>query len=107
MLELTEFARHKDLTIHWQSLYQPEFLDPARLGQDIVQLARLELHSILDSDWLTTPEQQFLQSVLRNLQVKTDLRSQLKQHIAEIENLHHTDQQGKFAELWPEINNLC
>lgn len=107
VLELTEFARHKDLTIHWQSLYQPEFLDPARLGPDIVALAKLELHSILDSDWLTTPEQQFLQSVLENLQVKDDLRSMLKQHITEIEQKYHKDQRGKFAELWPEIDTLC
>ena len=107
VLELTEFARHKDLTVHWQSLYQPEFLDPARLGAEVVALARLELHSILDSDWLTTPEQQFLQSVLDNLQVKDDLRPMLKQHITEIENLYHKDQQGKFAELWPEIDTLC
>jgi sulfatase maturation enzyme AslB (radical SAM superfamily) len=107
VLELTEFARHKGLTIHWQSLYQPEFLDPARLGTEVVALARLELHSILDSDWLTTPEQQFLQSVLDNLQVKDDLRPMLKHHITEIENLYHKDQQGKFAELWPEIDTLC
>ena len=107
VLELTEFARHTGLTIHWQSLYQPEFLDPARLGAEVVGLARLELHSILDSDWLTTPEQQFLQSVLDNLQVKDDLRLMLKQHITEIENLYHKDQQGKFAELWPEIDTLC
>ena len=105
--ELTEFARHKDLTIHWQSLYQPEFLDPARLGRDIVQLARLELHSVLDSDWLTTPETQFLQSVVGNLQERDDLRSLLKQHIIDIEQRYHTDQQGQFAELWPEINALC
>jgi MoaA/NifB/PqqE/SkfB family radical SAM enzyme len=107
VLELTEFARHKGLTIHWQSLYQPEFLDPARLGSDIVALARTELHSILDSDWLITPEQQFLQSVLENLQVKDDLRPMLKQHITEIEQKYHKDQRGKFAELWPEIDALC
>jgi MoaA/NifB/PqqE/SkfB family radical SAM enzyme len=107
VLELTEFARHKGLTIHWQSLYQPEFLDPARLGPDIVALARTELHSILDSDWLTTPEQQFLQSVLENLQIKDDLRPMLKQHITEIEQKYHKDQRGKFAELWPEIDALC
>jgi hypothetical protein len=107
VLELTEFARHKDLTIHWQSLYQPEFLDPARLGAEVVALARMELHSILDSDWLATPEQQFLQSVLDNLQVRDDLTSLLRQHVTEIEQKYHKDQQGKFAELWPEIDQLC
>jgi sulfatase maturation enzyme AslB (radical SAM superfamily) len=107
VLELTEFARHKDLTVHWQSLYQPEFLDPAKLGPEVVALARLELHSILDSDWLATPEKQFLQSVLDNLEVKNDLRPLLQQHVTEIENSYHKDQRGKFAELWPEINALC
>jgi MoaA/NifB/PqqE/SkfB family radical SAM enzyme len=101
---LTKFARHKGLTIHWQILHQPEFLDPAKLGSDTVALARLELTSILDSDWCVAPEQQFLQSVLENLQVKDDLRTMLKQHTREIENLYHKDQQGKFAELWPELD---
>ena len=107
VIELTEFARRQDLTIHWQSLYQPECLDPSRLGTDIVNLARLELHGAFDSGLLTALEQQFLQSVFDNLQVKADLREQLRQHITAIEQQFHLDQLGQFAKLWPEIDALC
>jgi hypothetical protein len=31
---------------------------------------------------------------------------ELKKFISQIETVYHPDQQGKFAELWPEINNL-
>lgn len=107
LLEFTEFARNQNLTIHWQSLYQPECLDPARLGPEIVKLARVEIHSLLDSDWLLDSERQFFENVLQNLEAKQDLRPQLLQHIEEIENKYHTDQQGRFATLWPEIYELC
>jgi hypothetical protein len=107
LLELTEFARSQKLTIHWQSLYQPECLDPARLGEDIVALARVEIHSLLDSDWLLDNERQFFETVLQNLQVKQDLRPELRKHIEEIESKYHLDQQGRFALLWPEIDKLC
>jgi len=107
LLEFTEFARNRGLTIHWQSLYQPECLDPARLGTDIVKLARLEIHSLLDSDWLLDNERQFFENVLQQLEAKEDLRPQLLQHISEIENTYHPDQRGQFAFLWPEIYELC
>jgi hypothetical protein len=31
---------------------------------------------------------------------------ELKKFIAKIETVYHPDCLGKFAELWPEINNL-
>ena len=107
LLELTAFARDQGLSIQWQSLYQPECLDPSELGPEIASLARSEIHSLLDSDWMTPVEQEFFCSVLTNLAVRNDRRSELIQHISDIEQRWHTNKAGQFAKLWPEIHNLC
>jgi sulfatase maturation enzyme AslB (radical SAM superfamily) len=106
LVELTEFARSRNLTIHWQSLYQPEYLDPARLGPDAVAMARCEIHLLLEQGICLPGEQEFFESVLQNLQVKQDLRDQFKYHIQQIEQQYHVDQQGNFAFAWPELKGL-
>jgi hypothetical protein len=35
------------------------------------------------------------------------IEQKFKQHIQDIENQYHTDQAGKFAQLWPELEHLC
>lgn len=100
--ELTEFARSRNITIHWQSLYQPECLDPARLGGDIHALAMSEIDDLLDSSLCLESEQQFFQSV-RTGTVNDDLRQQLEKHVTDMETKYHKDQLGQFARLWPEI----
>jgi MoaA/NifB/PqqE/SkfB family radical SAM enzyme len=106
ILDITEFARDKDLHIHWQSLYQPNYLDPTKLGHDIAMLAKQEVEKTLQTGLSTPDETVFLNSVLANLNSKCDLRPQLRQHILSIENEYHVDKQGQFAQLWPEINKL-
>jgi len=44
--------------------------------------------------------------VLQNLQSKQDLRAKLREHTAQIEEQYHSDTQGQFERLWPEIQ-LC
>jgi MoaA/NifB/PqqE/SkfB family radical SAM enzyme len=106
LIELTKFARSRGLTIHWQSLYQPECLDPARLGTDLAELAQQHIHELLDSGLCLEDEQQFFQTVLDNIQGTDDLRQQLQQHIVDIEQTYHRDKQDQFAKLWPEIYSL-
>jgi MoaA/NifB/PqqE/SkfB family radical SAM enzyme len=101
--EFTQFARDRGLTIHWQSLYQPECLDPTRLGDEIVDLARAEIDRLLAADICLDNEQQFFQSVLSGMRSQCDLRDELQQHVHDIEQQYHTDQQGQFRTLWPEI----
>jgi MoaA/NifB/PqqE/SkfB family radical SAM enzyme len=103
LIEFTEFARSRDLTIHWQSLYQPECLDPTRLGPRVLDLACQEIKNLLALDICLDSERQFFQTVLTEFLVKDDLRLQLKQHIDEIENQYHKDQAGNFVTLWPEL----
>jgi MoaA/NifB/PqqE/SkfB family radical SAM enzyme len=106
LIELTEFARSRDLTIHWQSLYQPECLDPARLGLPVVELALDEISKLLSMNICQDSEREFFQTVQAGLAVKQDLTPQFKQHIHDIEIQYHTDQLGQFAALWPEIHNI-
>ena len=103
LVELTDFARTCGLSIHWQSLYQPDCLDPSNLGVDIVDLAHNEIHQLLQKQICLPAEQLFFETVLQTLQSKQDLRSQLHKHTQQIEQQYHPDTQGQFARLWPEI----
>ena len=102
----TEFARSRDLAIHWQSLYQPDCLDPSNLGTDVVALAQDEIKKLLSHNICLPAEQQFFETVLQNLQSKQDLRAKLREHTAQIEQQYHQDTAGEFERLWPEIQ-LC
>lgn len=107
LVKFTEFARNHDLHIHWQSLYQPDCLDPQRLGSEIRAVALKEIDHLLSTGLCRDPERIFFESVKKNFnQSQDDLRVQLQQHIHDIENKYHPDQQGKFNKLWPEISKL-
>jgi hypothetical protein len=106
LVELTKFARDRELAIHWQSLYQPECLDPARLGKEVAELAKKEIENLLALDICLDNERQFFQTVLTELSGTDDLRKDFQRHITDIEQKYHADQQGQFAALWPEIYNL-
>jgi sulfatase maturation enzyme AslB (radical SAM superfamily) len=107
LVELTEFARNQGLTIHWQSLYQPEYLDPQRLGVKTVELAKAEIDNLLATTLCLETEREFFQQVQHTLHNTQDLAQEFGQHIEQIENQYHADQQGQFAKLWPELDYLC
>ena len=108
LVELTEFARERELTIHWQSLYQPECLDPQRLGPMVKQLALAEIDRLLAMNICLDSERQFFETVKSNIAApRDDLRSQLFEHTAQIEQQYHPQSQGQFARLWPELNTAC
>jgi hypothetical protein len=106
LIELTEFARTRGLTIHWQSLYQPKYLDPARLGPEILDLARNQISRLLEMNICLANETEFFEKVISELTVKDNLTSQFQQHIYDIEIQYHNDQIGQFKKLWPEIYNV-
>jgi len=105
--EFHEFARSRELTIHWQSLYQPECLDPSKLGADIDALARSEIKILLKSGICLDSERNFFESVLSEQRQGDDLGFQFRQHIHDIEHTYHKNCQGQFEKLWPEIERLC
>jgi hypothetical protein len=105
--EFHKFARSRGLDIHWQSLYQPECLDPSRLGADVMALVRSEIKILLNCNICTPAEREFFEQVLYTQQDHADLRQQLAQHIYDIEHQYHKNQRGQFARLWPELEKLC
>jgi MoaA/NifB/PqqE/SkfB family radical SAM enzyme len=107
LVKFTEFARNNNLDIHWQSLYQPDCLDPQRLGPKIRDLALAEIDKLLATDLCQRSERPFFESVRQHFnQSQDDLRGLLRQHIQDIENKYHSNQAGQFARLWPELSNL-
>lgn len=107
LIELTEFARSNKFTIHWQTLFQPSYLDPQHLGAKTVYRAHTEIERLLESTLCLPSEEQFFRQVLQNLKVhRDDQTKQFQSHIGQIENKYHVDQKGQFAKLWPELKHL-
>lgn len=108
LTELFDWAKAQSLHTQWQSLYQPECLDPLKHQPAIRELAVEQLELVLSRSDLTDSERSFFEQAHRNFQTAPvmDLGTELRQHIQDIENLYHKDQQGKFADLWPEISSL-
>ena len=108
LTELVDWAKHIGVDTHWQSLYQPDYLDPLKHSQQIRDLAQVELEKVLTRTDLTDSERSFFDQACQNYQQPNtvDLAPEFKVHIQEIEQQYHTDQQGKFVELWPEFGNL-
>ena len=109
--QLTEFidwAKQIGVDTHWQSLYQPEYLDPLKHSQQIRNLAQIELEKVLARTDLTLSEREFFEQAKQNYSnlVEVSLTQELKQHIEEIETIYHRDTKGKFAKLWPELAEL-
>jgi hypothetical protein len=108
LTELIDWAKTQAVSMHWQSLYHPECLDPLQLGADIQQLAIAELEHVLSRTDLTASERGFLQQARANYDTATKqiLIPELIQHIGEIESKYHTDTLERFKQLWPEISNI-
>ena len=108
LTDFIEWAKFVGIDTHWQSLYQPECLDPLKHSSGIRTLAQAELARVLARTDLTSSERGFFEQAEQNYQniSNNNLAQDLKQHIKEIETQYHTDQQGQFARLWPEIYNL-
>jgi len=102
LVEFTEFARSRGLTIQWQSLYQPEYLDPQRLGPAVIRHAEQERDRLLELNICKPSEEEFFKNIHFKVGLE-DLQTNFYRHIEEIESIYHTDQQGQFSHLWPEL----
>ena len=100
--ELRQYANNKELQILWQTLYQPEYLDPTRHNQYVrdISLREIELY---EKDYGSEPFFDAVKNSLSAIATDGDVREQFWQHIEDIENVYHKDQKGKFGQLWPEL----
>lgn len=110
LCELREWADQEGVKIHWQTLYQPEYLDPGLHGSSIKRAAlneikryRGEFDIATDEDaFFSAVEQRFATTDMRNSQ-----RTQFWKHIADTETKYHKpDDRRKFQELWPELQDI-
>ena len=100
--KLREYADSKKLSIKWQTLYQPEYLDPAKHNQYVRDIALREIE-LYEQEYGAGPFFDNVKTSLRNIASSSDVRDQFWQHIQDIEDQYHTDQKGQFARLWPEL----
>jgi sulfatase maturation enzyme AslB (radical SAM superfamily) len=108
--ELREFAEQTGTTMLWQNLFQPEYLDPFLHGPRVAQEAIAEIERFYAMGIATPAEKSFFDQALTNYQAVTQAQPGIErlfsQHIQEIENQYHSDTQGQFARLWPELATL-
>ena len=105
MQEFTDWARSLNMNIFWQSLYQPECLDPLKHSQEVYALATNEIDHMLERTDLTDSERMFITQAQQNYKNSSPglEQSNFITHINEIERIYHKDLHGKFLELWPEF----
>jgi hypothetical protein len=110
LCEFKQFAIDNELSIVWQNLFWPSYLDPFNHGQDVAELAAAEITQLINNFSLTNSETEFFQQALTKYQNITDsgidTKKQFMQHTADIENKYHPDQQGQFEQLWPELAEI-
>lgn len=109
--ELREFAEQQGVSVLWQNLFQPDYLDPFLHGQLVAQTASAEIEKFFSLGIATDAEKQFFNNALSSYKNVTAARSgiehKFKSHIHEIESKYHTDKLGEFCRLWPELAHLC
>lgn len=110
LCELREWSDAQNLKIHWQTLYQPECLDPALHGRAVVDLALQEIQIYRARFALAPDEKDFFTAVQSRFEQASDLGSQQQQiqaHIASLETKYHRPGDGlSFRSLWPELSDV-
>jgi MoaA/NifB/PqqE/SkfB family radical SAM enzyme len=108
--ELRQFAQDAGVTVLWQNLFQPNYLDPFLHGTAVAVAAAEEIQKFYLTGQATAAERAFFDNSLSMYNAVVDckpgLEDKFKQHIQEIETQYHKDQAGKFVTLWPELAHL-
>jgi MoaA/NifB/PqqE/SkfB family radical SAM enzyme len=108
--ELRQFAEDNKITVLWQNLFNPTYLDPMLHGKKFAELAINEIEKFYSMGIATDSEKIFFDQALRGYKEIIDDRKYItqsfKQHVYDIETRYHPDKQGQFASLWPEIHNI-
>jgi hypothetical protein len=108
--EFREWAAEQGVTVLWQNLFQPDYLDPFLHGPEVAEAAAAEIERFYATGLATPAERMFFDNSLatyRNVkQERPGITKKFKQHIAEIETQYHKDQAGQFETLWPELAHL-
>ena len=109
LVEFREWIHDRGLTVLWQTLYHPEYLDPLQHNERLRTMAQTEAKHLLNAcgHYMDPSEISFFEHAVKNLENtpgEADRHGELlKQHIDDIENRYHRNCHGKFVQLWPEL----
>jgi hypothetical protein len=109
LVEFREWIQQRGLTVVWQTLFQPDYLDPMKHDHRVRDLARKEAELLMEScgSYMQDAEKDFFRGVIEasssNDLSSIDIPTKFRKHIKDIETLYHPDQLDKFSELWPEL----
>lgn len=110
IVEFREWAASQGVSVLWQNLFQPDYLDPFLHGPKVAAEAAAEIERFYATGLATDAERQFFDNALNTYRGITQERPGISrkfcEHIAEIETQYHKDQAGKFVTLWPELAHL-
>jgi uncharacterized Fe-S cluster-containing radical SAM superfamily protein len=110
IVEFRECAAAQGVTVLWQNLFQPDYLDPFLHGPVVAQAAAQEIERFYATGLATDAERQFFDNALNTYravsQARPGIGPKFRQHITEIETQYHKDQAGQFVTLWPELAHL-
>jgi radical SAM protein with 4Fe4S-binding SPASM domain len=105
--DLRQFAHDRGITVLWQNLFQPDYLDPFLHGVEVAELAAKEIEKFYNLGIATDAEQVFFDTAIKKYHSTTNsnvfMQKKFMNHIAEMETKYHHDQLGNFARLWPEL----
>jgi radical SAM protein with 4Fe4S-binding SPASM domain len=108
--EFREWAASQGVTVLWQNLFQPDYLDPFLHGPEVAAAAAAEIERFYATGLATPAERQFFDNALNTYRAVTQARpgieTKFRQHITEIETQYHKDCAGQFVQLWPELAHL-
>lgn len=108
--ELRTWADQIGVKIHWQTLYQPEYLDPGLHSISIKNAALQEIRQYRARFQLATDEESFFAAVeqrFQNTAMGSTQRNQFWQHISDTETKYHrSDDNRRFVQLWPELKDI-
>lgn len=109
--ELKQFAQDNALSVLWQNLFQPNYLDPFLHGVEVAYAAAAEIEKFYSLGLASDTDRQFFDSALAKYRsityTDTNIAELFRKHIVEIETQYHPDQAGQFNRLWPELGHLC
>lgn len=107
LCDLQQFAQDRGLSIHWQNLHYPKVLDPRVLGTKVAELARDEIAKLKANFSLSAHDNDlfsFIDQQLSQVTDNTQVIAQCQRYIEDLEFKYHTDQEGQFSRLWPELS---
>jgi MoaA/NifB/PqqE/SkfB family radical SAM enzyme len=108
--ELREFAEEQGVSVLWQNLFQPEYLDPFLHGHQVADLAAAEIERFYSLGIARDTDRNFFDQALQTYRDKIDsaaaITTKFRQHIVANETQYHPDKAGEFVKLWPELKFL-